>query len=373
MQPNIHLEKNGFAAGRFRTGVSLHSHTLHSHEPLSFIYAYARKLGPVRVALDRGERRFANTNSGLKLDLSRAYWTPPLAAQDAWKLEHDQIQKHFGLRALVSLTDHDSIDAAMTLRVLDCFNTLPISVEWTVPYRETFFHLGVHNLQPDQARQTMDDFEAFTARPDDRKLPELLERVAADPASLIVFNHPCWDEKDLGHALHCSRAVEFGGRYGAWIHALELNGLRPWKENKEVMAMSAETGKPLISGGDRHGLEPNATLNLTRAYTFEEFVSEVRSGLSDVLFTNHYFEPFAARILQNVQDVMADHENHGRGWVHWSDRVFYVCEDGEHRAVSAQWKHKPTAIKVFEAGLGALRHPGLRIAFRAFARPEAAL
>ena len=150
MQPNIHLEKNGFAAERFRMGVSLHSHTLHSHEPLAPIYRYARKIGPVRMALERCLRQFSRANGGRPLDLSRAYWTPPLAPHDAWQLEHDHIRERFGLGALVSLTDHDSIEAPMTLRVLDCFRELPVSVEWTVPYREKFFHLGVHNIQPDR-------------------------------------------------------------------------------------------------------------------------------------------------------------------------------------------------------------------------------
>lgn len=373
MQPNIHLEKNGFVPGRFRTGVSLHSHTLHSHEPLALLYRYARKIGLVRMALDRGLRQFSRANGARPLDLNRAYWTPPLAPHDAWQVEHDHIRKRFGLGALVSLTDHDSIEAPMTLRVLDSFRELPVSTEWTVPYRETFFHLGVHNIQPDRARETMRAFEAYTANPAESRLPGLLESVSSNPATLVIFNHPCWDESEAGQVTHCARAVEFCRRYGAWIHALELNGLRPWKENKQVMGMALQVGKPVISGGDRHGLEPSATLNLTRAGTFEEFVAEVRGGHSDVLFANQYFEPLPVRILQSVQDIVADHENHGRGWVRWSDRVFYIAEDGEHRALSRLWTHKPAAVKIFEAGLRALRYPGLRSAFRAFARSEAAL
>jgi hypothetical protein len=369
---NIHLEKNGIAAGRFRTGVSLHSHTLHSREPLSFIYRYAAQAGPLRWAVERGEGRYRRHHNDRSIDLSRAYWTPPLAAHDAWKLEMDQIEKHFGLNGMVSLTDHDSIDGPMTLRVLDSFHDLPVSVEWTVPYRETFFHLGVHNLPPERAREMMAAFAVFTAAPDERLLPELLNRAASDPATLIVFNHPCWDEGEIGKERHCSLAAVFCKRFGDIIHAVELNGLRPWRENREVMTMAEDACKPVISGGDRHGLEPNATLNLTNASTFEEFVDEVRDGKSEVLFTRHYFEPYAARILQNVQDAMADHKNHGRGWVRWSDRVFYVCDDGESRPVCQLWKNKPLAITLFETGLRALQHPGLQLAFRAFAREEAA-
>ncbi|MBS1874291.1 MAG: hypothetical protein JSU00_13830 [Acidobacteria bacterium] len=368
---HIHVEGNGLDVRRFRTGVSLHSHTLHSREPLSFIYRYARKIAPIRAALVLGERRFAETN-GRKLDLSRAYWTPPLAAHDAWRLEASQIQGRFGLNALVSLTDHDNIDAGMTLRVLEEFSDLPVSLEWTVPYRATMFHLGVHNLPGDRARRAMDEFAEFTANPGEDRLRELLEQTASEPATLVVLNHPCWDETEIGHKEHVAFAAEFCGRFGEWIHALELNGLRPMKENRETMQLAEAVGKPLISGGDRHGLEPNATLNLTNAASFDEFVSEIRAGMSEVLFTEHYFEAFPSRILQNVQDVMADHENHGHGWVRWSDRVFYVGDDGEARALRSLWKHTPPAIQIFETGLRALRHPGLKMAFRALVREEAA-
>ena len=373
MYPKVHFEKHGFDARRFRTGVSLHSHTLHSREPLSFIYRYAKKRWTVRVALDRGQRRFARTNNGNSLDLARAYWTPPLAAHDAWRLEMGQIQDGFGLRGLVSLTDHDDIDAPMTLRVLPEFADLPISLEWSVPYRATTFHLGIHNLPADDARRTMADFAAFTAKPDEDTLRQLLEAVSADPAVLVVFNHPCWDESEIGHDQHLRYAVEFCRRFGRWIHAVELNGMRTWKENREVIAFADTVGKPVIGGGDRHGLEPNATLNVTDAAGFAEFVAQVRRGLSEVLFAAHYFEPFALRVLQDVQDIMADHENHGRGWVRWSDRVFYICDDGEPRAIRQLWGETPVAVTLFEAGLRALRHPGLRIAFRALAREEAVL
>ncbi len=41
----------------------------------------------------------------------------------------------------------------------------------------------------------------------------------------------------------------------------------------------------LISGGDRHGVEPNANINLTNATSFTEFVHEIRrQKKSNVLF-----------------------------------------------------------------------------------------
>jgi len=64
----IHLQwKAPAVINRFRTGVSLHSHTLHSRETLDFIYRAAAQ-API-------------------LDLSRGWWTPPLGPHDAWLVE----------------------------------------------------------------------------------------------------------------------------------------------------------------------------------------------------------------------------------------------------------------------------------------------
>ena len=60
--------------------------------------------------------------------------------------------------------------------------------------------------------------------------------------------------------------------------------------------VAQHSGHPLISGGDRHGLEPNAIVNLTNAGSFSEFVAEVREDkISDVLFMNQCREPIRLR------------------------------------------------------------------------------
>ena len=50
---------------------------------------------------------------GREVDLKRAWWTPPLSALHAWKLEKSQIENVLGQQALISLTDHDNIDAGL--------------------------------------------------------------------------------------------------------------------------------------------------------------------------------------------------------------------------------------------------------------------
>ena len=47
---------------------------------------------------------------------------------------------------MVSLTDHDDIEAPSTLHVLPEMGDVPISLEWSAPYGPSFFHIGVHNL-----------------------------------------------------------------------------------------------------------------------------------------------------------------------------------------------------------------------------------
>jgi hypothetical protein len=348
----------------FHTVVSLHGHTLYSHESLDFLNTLARRVPPIRMALNRGAERYRQAH-GTTLDLKRAWWTPPLSAYGAWKLEADRILSQFGARPLVSLSDHDDIEAGMTLRVLQECSTVPVSVEWTVPYDGTFFHMGVHNLPPEKARAIMDGLKAFTADPREERLHGLFAALNAHREVLIVFNHPCWDECEVGRSRHTDAARRFVANYGGFIHAFEVNGLRPWAENRMVVDLARECGKPLISGGDRHALEPNTVLNLTNAGTFEEFAGEVRDGRSSVLVTAQYSEPFALRILHNIEQILAEHETHGMGWRRWSDRVFYTCEDGVVRSMSEVWgNHGPMAVQTFVRGVQILRQPLLRGAFR---------
>jgi len=182
---------------------------------------------------------------------------------------------------------------------------------------------------------------------------------------LIVFNHPCWDECEVGRSRHTDAARRFVANYGGFIHAFEVNGLRPWAENRMVVDFARECGKPLISGGDRHALEPNTVLNLTNAETFEEFATEVRDGRSSVLVTTQYAEPFALRILHNIEQILAEHEAHGMGWRRWSDRVFYACDDGVVRSLTELWGNDgPMAVQTFVRGVQILHQPLLRGAFR---------
>jgi hypothetical protein len=166
-----------------------------------------------------------------------------------------------------------------------------------------------------------------------------------DPAVLIVLNHPYWDEKGIGKEAHLNELKALLQVARPWIHALEANGLRPWAENREVSEMCRAIGFPLISGGDRHGREPNAVLNLTNAGDFAEFVGEVRGdGWSDIYFAPHAAESRALRIYRTLSDILRDDPAHGLGWLRWSDRVFYQLASGEVKALSGAWENGPPQI-----------------------------
>lgn len=350
--------RTGNPVSGFQTGVSLHSHTLHSRESLAFIHKAAASAPILGAAVWLGERRYARTHN-TPLDLSRGWWTPPLGPLDAWKLERDQLES-LGLAGIVSLTDHDNIEAPVSLQVLSECADVPISLEWTVPFAPTFFHLGVHNLPAASARRVFEELQAWRQTAGPRLLPDLLFQLAAIPGALIVFNHPLWDEDGVGAGLHERAAYEFLGKFHPCIHAVELNGLRPWRENRRVLDFARATGKPLISGGDRHGTEPNAIVNMTHAKTFGEFVEEIRTGYSDVLVLEHYRDNFAMRILHNIAEVLRTYERHAKGWRLWGDRVFYECDDGRIRSLTELFSsYTPTAVRLFLGAVRLASQPGL--------------
>ncbi len=355
-------------ASRFPTAVSLHSHTLHSHECLSFIRRVTCKVPYLDAAMRRHDQHYQSLNEGRSLDLTRAWWTPPLSENQAFDIEAGQIRNTLGLNALVSLSDHDNMCAGRLL------GKAPISVEWTVPFRGTFFHLGIHNVPSQAACDWMMHMEEFTARPCESRLSELLELFTSRPETLVVLNHPVWDEKGIGQAQHGLFLNEFLAQHASAIHALELNGLRPWHENNDTIELGSAVNLPVISGGDRHAREPNACLNLTHAATFAEFVEEIRrDGYSEVLFMPQYREPFKLRIAKSLCEVMRDDPHHGRGWTRWSDRVFYLCDDGVERSLSELWATKiPAVVNQFVALMSLIGmvicRPGLRSSPTAFTK-----
>ncbi len=335
----------------FRTGVSLHSHTNQSKETLDFIAELSTDWGFLQPAMRWLEDR-AVRYSGIRPDYARSYWTPPLTPKLAYELETTQIENKLDVAALVSITDHDDITAPLLLRQLASARHIPVSLEWTVPFYESAFHIGIHNLPSAAAADWMARFAAFTAVPFAERPAALLGQLFAEldalPNVLIVFNHPLWDLYRVGAERHNVLVNEFLAQYGQFLHALELNGLRHWNENREVHTLAERWNQLLISGGDRHGIEPNANVNLTNASSFNEFVHEVRRDRqSHVLFMPQYAEPWKHRILNSTLDAIRDYPEFPEGSQRWDERVFHPDGKGNDVRLSELWPapHAPIYIR----------------------------
>lgn len=335
------IHERGDAAPRgIDAAVSLHCHTHYSRELLNFIPHYASMI-PVVSGLFRSEMDRYLTVHGRTIDFSQAWWTPPATPRQVWEIEARQIEREFGLPAMVSITDHDDIEAGMRLQLIEEAARPPISLEWTVPYRRGFFHLGVHNLPGERAHEMAAELMKHTRQEADAKpLRELFALLCESRETLIVLNHPLWDIEFIGAAEHRECLRQFLAEFRPWLHALEVNGFRSWKENEAVLKLGEALNLPVVSGGDRHGLQPNTLLNLTRAGSFDEFVAEVRGDAwSAVMVMPAYREPLVARTIEVVADVLRTYPNHPLEQPRWTDRVFIDIADGCGTCpLSRHWK-----------------------------------
>lgn len=350
----------------FRSGVSLHSHTMYSQESLAMIPRYTAKVPYLGRAIRRQQAAYAE-NNGHGLDFGRAYWTPPLAPRQAHRLEEKQIEFQFQLPGLVSITDHDDIRAGAMLQVLERFRNAPISTEWSIPFGPTFFHLGVHNIPAEQRSAIAEQLASYTADPDDHRLGETLSMLNEHRDILLVLNHSMWDEKGIGLSQHVEVLGRLLDRHGRSIHSLELNGLRSWHENQQVIRLGNQIGLPLVAGGDRHGLEPNAILNLSRADSMTGFVEEIRyHRQSHVVFMPQYHEPLRLRILQTMVDVVRDYPEAFEGRRTWADRVFFFGHGyTEPLPMRTVWKGGgPKVVHHFLAAMRLMEWRGIRSALR---------
>jgi hypothetical protein len=331
-----YLWRDPHAPRGFRSGVSLHSHTNQSRETLDFLANVGNQYPLIRPLMSRLERR-SEQGHGLRVNYAEAYWTPPMTPKLAFDLETEQIEK-LDVAPMVSLSDHDNIKAPMTLRMVPSARQIPVSVEWTTPYGKQSFHLGVHNLPSARAAEWMETLAHFTANPSDARLTEILIALHEEPNVLVVFNHPMWDLYLVGRDRHEFLVNEFLQKNGNYLHALELNGLRHWDENRRVRRLAEKWNMLLITGGDRHGVEPNANINLTNATCFTEFVHEIRrEKKSDMLFMPQYAEPWRHRILRSAIDAVRNYPEFPQGSRKWDERVYHPDANGVPRPLSQLW------------------------------------
>ncbi len=336
----------------FTSGVSLHGHTRHSQESLGFVANILERRSSSRQWYEN-QRAECRRITGINLDLSRAYWTPPLCERLAYDVERRQIGE-LGLRPMVSLSDHDTIEACTLLRSDPGCGDPPISTEWTVPFGEAVFHFGIHHLPPAQASSLMEAMREATATADETKIFELFAAFNRMPGVLVVFNHPLWNFYKIPAEHFNFEVRRFLSAANKYVHAFELNGMRSHQENRKVLQLAVDWDQVLISGGDRHGCEPNAWLNLTNASDFPEFVEEIRlARQSTVVIMPQYAAPLSWRLYQTFTHAIADYPGHPEGRRRWDERTFHPGRDGEIAPMKQLWHNDAPGFlrKLFAAAM----------------------
>lgn len=325
-----------------KTGVSLHCHTRYSKEMLDFVPYYAEQL-PIIAYFWRKERDKFKRLHERTIDFTTAYWQPPMPEETVYNVEKKQINDA-GLEALVSLTDHDSIDANLKINEQTANEYAPISMEWTVPFDYGFFHVGIHNLPKDRAAdiaKQLLDYTFTKEKPSNEHLHNLFTMLREIPDVLVVLNHPLWDIEMVGKERHKVLLRHFLKEFSRHIHAFEVNGFRKWSENKAVIELAEALGIPLVTGGDRHGCQPNTVINLTDAKTFSEFAEEIRKDKhSEIVFMPEYKEPLKSRQLQSFAEILKPYPEFDEDRRRWVDRVHFDIGDGNGLLpVATHWDH----------------------------------
>ena len=314
---------------RFRSGASIHSHTHFSKENLGFIPFYASRIPWVAGRVKGACERYRDRN-GTDLDFTRAYWTPPLSPEEVWSSEVGQIEDELGMSALVSITDHDSIDAPKSME-----HRVPMSMEWTTPFMGGYFHLGVHNIETGLEDEVARELQRFTAGSSEYSASDLLFGLHHSRRTLVVINHPLWDVERIGEEAHRTALQAFLAEHHEFIHAFEINGFRPWAENLEVLRLGESWAMPVVAGGDRHGTAPNSVLNVTEASTMEEFAMEVREDrISDVVLMPSYGDSLFTKQLRTAGDAVQFYPQHLPHRRQWTDRVFFEKHAGHVQPLS---------------------------------------
>jgi hypothetical protein len=269
------------------------------------------------------------------------------------------------LEAMVSITDHDSIQANIDLRSGCDPQKAPISMEWTVPFEEAFFHLGIHNLPAKYAEEITLQLLAYTraeGTPDDTRLTELFALLNEHPETLVVLNHPIWDIEMIGQQRHENALARFVARHARSLHAIEINGFRTWSENLAAIELAESLGLPIISGGDRHCFHANTMVNVTEAATFDEFAAEVRyDKVSSVVVRPEYHVPLPSRQLASIAQILGDYDEFHEHRRRWTDRVHIDAGDNSLKTLSEHWNgQQPFWATAGLIALNILAHRSLR-------------
>jgi len=284
----------------FKTAAVLHSHSSFSEENLGILNeimdsAALRKLNEFF-------KRTFSTEPMESLDWSRFHYCSPISPGDVLEVELAASEKLGFEHTLLAVTDHDTIDGCLQLRLMrpDLADRVAISEELSFAFADQVFHLGIIGIPVDRAREHHSRLQALAAR---RQLGDMFETLQG-LGCLVILNHPYYQQSRVQS--HEELLVQLLQSYGWGIDALEFNGLRSHAENIRTMELAEWAGKPVVGGGDRHSTFASLVISASREATgYDEFIEEVKAGRSTVVCKPDYFLPLCwkifVRVLQGVR------------------------------------------------------------------------
>ena len=197
--------------------------------------------------------------------------------------------KRLGM-SIVTLTDHDSIDAAEALRKYpDFFLSEEVTVRMSTG---TQIHLGVYGItEKDHAEisRRRNDFIALLMYLTERKI-------------FFSLNH-------VFSSLTGRREIEDFNWFASYIPALEVRNGQMWQAaNQQAQQLASKLGKAAVAGSDSHTLSGVARTftEMPGARTVEEYFAGLRAGRGIIHGQHGSYAKLTMDILNFVGRVVKD-------------------------------------------------------------------
>ena len=197
--------------------------------------------------------------------------------------------KHLGM-SIVTLTDHDSIDAAEALRKYpDFFLSEEVTVHMPTG---TQIHLGVYGITEKdhvEISRRRNDFIALLMYLTERKI-------------FFSLNH-------VFSSLTGRRDIEDFDWFASYIPALEVRNGQMWQTaNQRALQLASKLGKAVVAGSDSHTLSGVARTftEMPGARTVEEYFAGLRAGRGIVHGQHGSYAKLTMDIFNFIGRVLKD-------------------------------------------------------------------
>lgn len=190
---------------------------------------------------------------------------------------------------LMTVTDHDSIEAAESLRR---FRDFFVSEEVTVHLPSgTEAHIGVYDITDRQhlgLQERRDDAERFFAYLDEERL-------------IASANHPL-------SSLTGRRMPEDFGLFHRLLAVEGRNGAMRAATNRAAVEWASRNGKRIIAGSDAHALRPagRTYTEVPDARDKDEFLAGIRSGRSQIHGAHGGYFALTRDVLEIVRGLLRE-------------------------------------------------------------------